>query len=92
MTMTSLTKEISVYEYQLNFVLTEETQKGGDVNSVGRAISEIPPKDVKFVDVKESDLKITIAIEKLANVNARRTMTDINATSVRFVASYIEFH
>lgn len=56
------------------------------MNNARRAILEIQLKDVRFADVRVPDRKITTATERLANVNAKRIMTDINATSVRFVA------
>lgn len=72
-------------EFDFNCDSTGETPKDGDVNSAKRAISAIQQKDVKYADAKVPVPKITTAIEKLANVNARRIMMDISATSVRFV-------
>lgn len=56
------------------------------MNNVKRVILEIQLKDVRFADARVPDPKILTAIERLVNVNAKRIMMDISATSARFVA------
>lgn len=69
--------------------IAEEIRKDGDANSANRAILEIQQKDANNADVKVSDLKTMIAIEKVVSVNAKRIMMATNAKSVRFVFSAI---
>lgn len=66
----------------------EETPKAGVVANAKPDILEIQQKDVNSVDAKVSVRKIMNAIVRLANVNARKTTMDINATSVRYVKIY----
>lgn len=69
--------------------IAEEIRKDGDANSANRVILEIQQKDANNADVKVSDLKTMIAIEKVVSVNAKRIMMATNAKSVRFVFSAI---
>lgn len=57
------------------------------MNNVNLDILETQQKDVNFADVKVSDHKITTVIERVVSAIARRTTTDTNAKSVRFVFS-----
>lgn len=63
----------------------EGTPRAGVADNARPDISGIQQRGVNCVDVKVSALKIMNAIVRLANANARKTMTDISATIARYV-------